>query len=271
MSNVPFTLMYEAFRCLVDDDRAGGQKAAAAITTLSQISQKGVEVNIAKAKKPEDKNDFRVVAQGATYEGTLGLDYDFAFNFMTPAQRDTVRRSLSAFASVGMTSIGCETLRTLHTGTSNWISWGCRALFVVSAIEGEPGYDPSTYKRFANAQANFIASMYPTGEAFEGWGKNFMFLEHMILIAKRDKNLPRLQHARLHLRAQYLQQLFPRLALALGKQLHLLRFAGRQRQQDCPPRGRGSCTTPFSRTTWPVTSFTATRFPATTRTSASRR
>ena len=168
--NVPFTLMYEAFRCLIDDDRVGGQKAAAAITTLSQISQKAVEANIAEAKKPADKNDFRVVAQGATYEGTVGLDYDFAFNFMTPAQRDTVRKSLSV-ASTGMTSIGCETLRTLHTGTSNWISWACRALFVVSAIEGEPGYDPSTYQRFANAQTNFIASMYPTGEAFEGWGR----------------------------------------------------------------------------------------------------
>ena len=188
-ANVPFTLMYEAFRCLIDDDKAGGQKVAAAITTLSRIVQKGVETNIAKAKKPEEKNDFRVVAQGATYEGTLGLDYDFAYNFMTPAQRDTVRRSLS-LASTGMTSIGCETLRTLHTGTSNWISWGCRALFVVSAIEGEPGYDANTYRRFANAQANFIASMYPTGEAFEGWGKNFMFLEHMILIAKRDRNFP---------------------------------------------------------------------------------
>ena len=187
--NVSYTLMYEAFRCLIDDDKAGGQKAAAAITTLSQISQKAVAANIAKAKKPEDKNDFRVVAQGATYEGTLGLDYDFAYNFMTPAQRDTVRRALS-FASAGMTGIGCETLRTLHTGTSNWISWGCRALFVVSAIEGEPGYDANTYRRFVNAQANFIASMYPTGEAFEGWGKNFMFLEHMILIAKRDKNFP---------------------------------------------------------------------------------
>ena len=187
--NVPYTMMYEAFRCLIDDDKVGGQKAAAAITTLSQITQKAVEASIAKAKNPSDKNDFRVVAQGQTYEGTLGLDYDFAYNFMTPAQRDTVRKSLSA-ASTGMTGIGCETLRTLHTGTSNWISWGCRALFVVSAIEGEPGYDADTYRRFANAQANFIASMYPTGEAFEGWGKNFMFLEHMILIAKRDKSFP---------------------------------------------------------------------------------
>jgi hypothetical protein len=187
--NVPFTMMYEAFRCLIDNDQVGGQKAAAAITTLSQISQKAVEANIAQAKKPADKNDFRVVAQGATYEGTLGLDYDFAFNFMTPAQRDTVRKSLSV-ASTGMTTIGCETLRTLHTGTSNWISWACRALFVVSAIEGEPGYDPSTYERFANAQANFVASIYPAGEAFEGWGKDFVFFEHMILIAKRDKLFP---------------------------------------------------------------------------------
>ena len=69
--NVPFTLMYEAFRCLIDDDQMGGQKAAAAITTLSQISQKAVEANIAQVKTGR-KERFRVVAQGATYEGTLG-------------------------------------------------------------------------------------------------------------------------------------------------------------------------------------------------------
>jgi len=106
---------------------------------------------------------------------------------MTGGQRNEVRKVL-VNCTAGMTGVGCETLRTLHTGTSNWISWGCRALFAICAIEGEPGYDAETYRRFANAQINFIASMYSTGEAFEGWGKNFMFLEHLVVIAKRDPN-----------------------------------------------------------------------------------
>jgi hypothetical protein len=93
-----------------------------------------------------------------------------------------------------MTGIGCETLGTLHTGTSNWISWGARALFAICAIEGEPGYDPATFRRFADAQINFINALHSTGEAFEGWGKNFMFLEHLVILAKRGEHLNILGH-----------------------------------------------------------------------------
>lgn len=193
-ANVPYTILYEAFRCLLDDDKEGGRKVAAAITTLSQIAQKSMDENLANPRNVASRNDARIISQGPTREFTLGLDYDFAYNFMTKEQRDTVRKVL-VNATAGMTGIGCETLRSLHTGTSNWISWGCRALFAICAIEGEPGYDKSTYDRFANAQTNFIASIYPTGEAFEGWGKNFMFLEHMVIIAKRDRNLNTLGHA----------------------------------------------------------------------------
>jgi hypothetical protein len=106
---------------------------------------------------------------------------------MTDEQRDQVRGVL-AEATQGMSGIGCETMHALSAGTSNWISWcSGRGLFPICAIEGEPGYDPETYRHFRDAQTTFIASMYPTGEAFEGWGKNFMFMEHMIIIAKRDR------------------------------------------------------------------------------------
>jgi hypothetical protein len=205
--DIPYTLMYEAFRCLVDNDAEGGKKVAAAFTTIAQIDEKELQANIASEKakfekakenkaksskpgpEPQDvSNDFRVVAQGPLQEGTLGLDYDFAYNWMTAAQRDIVRKTL-AEGSAGMTNIGDETLRALHAGTSNWVSWSNRLIFVVTAIEGEPGYDPATYHRCEDAQTNFISSIYPSGEAFEGWGKDFMFLEHMVIMAKRGKDL----------------------------------------------------------------------------------
>jgi hypothetical protein len=192
--NVPFTMLYEAFRCLVEDDKVGGQKVAAAITTLSQVTQRDFDANLANPRNANSKNDFQSVAKGPTFEGTLGLDYDFAYNFMTDDQRKTVRQVI-VNTTTGMTGLGCETLRTLHTGTSNWISWNARALFLICAIEGEPGYDKSTYDRFANSETNFIASMYPTGEAFEGWGKDFMFVEHMIIVAKRNPELSTLGYA----------------------------------------------------------------------------
>ncbi len=188
--NVAYCLMYEAFRCLIDDDAAGGQKVAAAITTLAGLAITEIAANRADPRNAASLNDARVISQGPTREFTLGLAYDFAYQFMTPDQRDATRKALVE-ATAGMTGIGCETLQALHSGTSNWISWGCRALFAICAIEGEPGYDPAAFNRFADAQINFINAMYPTGEAFEGWGKNFMFLEHMILLAKRgeDRNV----------------------------------------------------------------------------------
>ena len=91
---------------------------------------------------------------------------------MTPAQRDTVRKSL-ADPSAGMTSIGCETLRTLHTGTSNWIPGPAGCCSWSARLRASQDTTPNTYRRFANAQANFIASMYPTGEAFPGLGEKF--------------------------------------------------------------------------------------------------
>jgi hypothetical protein len=189
--NIVYTLMYEAFRCLVDDDKVGGQKVAAALTTIAQVESQRLDANIAKETAKGDKgapNDWRNVGQGPGQEGTIGIDYDFAYNWMTDAQRQTVREFLVK-DSAGMTNLGCETLHALHSGSSNWISWSNRLIFVVTAIEGEPGYDASTYRRCEAAQTNFINSMFPTGEAYEGWGKNFMFIEHMITMAKRGNDL----------------------------------------------------------------------------------
>jgi hypothetical protein len=193
-NNVAYCLMYEAFRCLVDKDEAAGRKVAASIATFSELTCKEIAANRANPRNAKSLNDARIITQGPSREFTLGLSYDFAYNFMTKSQRDKTRKALVE-TTAGMTGIGCETLGTLHTGTSNWISWGARALFAICAIEGEPGYDPGTFRRFADAQINFINSIYPTGEAFEGWGKNFMFLEHLVILAKRGENLNILGHS----------------------------------------------------------------------------
>jgi hypothetical protein len=193
-NNVVYCLMYESFRCLIDQDAEGGKRVAAAIATFSELVPKEIEANRANPRNAKSLNDARIITQGPSREFTLGLSYDFAYNFMTKDQRDKTRKALVE-VTAGMTGIGCETLGTLHTGTSNWISWGARMLFAICAIEGEPGYDPATFRRFADAQINFINSIYPNGEAFEGWGKNFMFLEHLVILAKRGEHLNILGHS----------------------------------------------------------------------------
>jgi hypothetical protein len=94
-----------------------------------------------------------------------------------------------AKGSAGMTFVGCETLRSLTTNTSNWSPWSARMLFLSCAIEGEDGHDPAAYERCVAAVTGNVGTIYSGGEAFEGWGKNFMFLEHLTIVAKRGKNL----------------------------------------------------------------------------------
>lgn len=190
------SVMHEAFRCLIEDDQAGGQRVAAAITTLARISR--IELEQAQQRptnsKEADRQERGVLPgwwgtpRGESYQGTIGLDYDFAHPFMTPAQRDEVRAFLAEHAR-GLTVMGAETLRTLHTGTSNWISWNNRFMFIACAIEGEPGDDPAARERVFRSQTNFIHSIFASGEAFEGWAKNFMMLEHLVIMAKRGWNL----------------------------------------------------------------------------------
>ena len=212
--SIGFIMMYEAFRCLIDNDQTAGKNVAAAITTLSRIADIQLSANIANDKSRYDKalenyqnalknppkngrtprspsdssHDWRVVGQGPSFEGELGLMYDFAHGFMTPGQRDTVRKFL-VHDTAGMTNQGGETLRALHCGPSNWISWSCRSLFPICAIEGEPGFDPAMQRQAMNAQLNFIHSMFASGEAFEGWGKDFIFFEHLVIMAKRGWNI----------------------------------------------------------------------------------
>jgi hypothetical protein len=214
--NLTYNLMYEAFRCLIDGDQEGGKKVAAAITTLARIDQREVEANIAKVKakmKPngegDQPNDFRVVAEGATQEGTLGLMYDFAYNWMTDAQRQIVRAAC-AKASFGMTNIGCQGLYGLTTNSSNWITWSARLIFPTLAIEGEPGYDPTTYERCVFAYRGVMTrGIFAGGEGYEGMGKFFTFNEHMMAMARRGENLLTTTHLRDAFHSYFIASLNP--------------------------------------------------------------
>jgi hypothetical protein len=204
-----FLLPYEAFRCLIDQDQEGGRRIAAALATVAPAMATKVRDNVVKAKDaytkaraaytaakeqgkpvvpPIDRaNDFNTVGLAATFQGTYGLAYDFAHGFMSEAQRAAVRRTL-ATATAGMTNIGCEAIPVLRA--SNHIPWENRLIEAVTAIEGEDGFDPTTYQRCVSAQTNFVTTgIFPSGEAFEGWAKSFMFLEHAIVMAKRGNDL----------------------------------------------------------------------------------
>ncbi len=205
-----FITVYEAFRCLIDNDETGGRRVAAVIASLAKITEREVTANVEKEKAKGEGAwmNFQHLAKGPSYQGTLGLMYDFAYNFMAPAQRDTVRQAISV-SHAGMTLIGAETLRSMHTNTSNWISWSSRMIFLAAAIEGEPGHDPEAYERVSDAMTGYISAYYDTGEAYEGWGKNFMFFEHLAIMGKRGKDVLAARDLRSVYQKYFLHAMFP--------------------------------------------------------------
>jgi hypothetical protein len=210
-ASIAYGVLYEAFRCLIDEDQDGMFKAAAAITTIARIDRRVLEESRAKmqAKGEREARDFEFVGQAATQEGTLGLMYDFAFNAMTPAQRDTVRETIAA-ASGGMTIIGAESLRTFNTAASNHIPWLARLIYLTASIEGEQGFDAASHRRALDAMKWFYGlGIFRSGDAYEGWGKNFLFAEHAWIAARHGEPIHASLGVRNAFRNYYIHALNP--------------------------------------------------------------
>lgn len=194
---IPYGTLYESFRCLIDNDKKGGLEVAKAITTIAKISYPLIENKCVEYKKknPSAKHyDFQYTAKVLSLQGSLGLMYDWAHKWMNPVQRNIVRDTI-ALASTNMTLIGAQTLRTPRSSSSNWVSWTSRLVSLLTAIEGEEGYDESSYKRCVYAMKWFYAlSVFPDGESMEGWGKQFMMGELAYMMARRGEPLMSLQN-----------------------------------------------------------------------------
>jgi hypothetical protein len=214
---------YEAFRCLIDNDEAGARKVSAALATLaiqesaaldedfakedmSNPRKSTANVNLAPGEKPfRDYQRTKTITQA----GMLGLAYDFVYNWMTDAQRDTVRATI-AKGSANMTAIGDEGLPAFPATTSNWIPMHMRLILLTLSIEGEPGYDPTTIQRCAAGYRNYLsAGFFPAGEMYESMGKNFICTENLAPIANRGDNLLALKQLRAQVDNYYLAAMDP--------------------------------------------------------------
>jgi len=181
----------EAYRCWIEDDREAGAELAKAI------------VNIAKAVKDKIEPGSHVGVIGAY---NMGFCYDFAFDFMTPEQRETVR---SVIAAVSRHKAHYGAYLAPEATTSNWCTLDSFLPLTLLAIEGEPGFNEGYYKGWVRAYHNFITyGWYPSGCPYEGLGKNYMFVTTVFALAKRGVNL--IGHP--HLRA-YATKFLPAITL----------------------------------------------------------
>ena len=216
-------IVYECFRCLIDDDEAGGKKAAAALTTLAELDAAALDEAFAQSDKkaaaasPADAakaavkpplRDFQETS-GLTQNGLLALGYDFAYPWLTADQRDAVRRTL-AKASAGMSILCAEGLPAFPANTSNWIPMHMRLILICCAIEGEEGSDPQTYRRCVAGYKRYLSvGLFPAGDTYESMGKNFLCAENLIPVANRGNNLLALKRVRAQIGGYYLHAMDP--------------------------------------------------------------
>ena len=144
----------EAFRCLINEDKAGGERAAAALTTYSKLVMQVLE-QVDKSPLNDDVWRARNTqpATGKWYDGQggrdivgyhlLGYAYDFTAPFMTEGQRAVTRKAISK-ATQGKLWMGARLPH--HFRDWNWVAIGLQSPLMALAIEGEEGYDPRVYK-----------------------------------------------------------------------------------------------------------------------------
>jgi hypothetical protein len=160
-----------AFYYFINDDIAGQEKAAAALTGFVAYSQHTTVhfVHIAYA-------------------------YDMLYNQMTVSQRDTVRAAIRNIVN-GHKHYGTYT--EAYATTGNWTSLDFFWPVSYMAIEGETDLDPITYDSAVRANRNFLTyGWYDDGAGWEGLGKNYQWVTALAAFARRGEDLIAHPHVR---------------------------------------------------------------------------
>lgn len=192
-------LEQEAFRCLIDDDAEGGRRVGAALATYASILEPLIVTSREKGRSaamnslPEDIRKELPIQEygpvmkelpGPVYQGqmSLGLAYDFAYNYMMDDQRSQVRSLLAA---------STRDLRTFGMGITgllqgNWQPFHWQGAVNALAIEGEEGSDPRVVKAFIQAVDTYAHYFFTrAGSPTEGLGKGTLGTWAFPLAAKR--------------------------------------------------------------------------------------
>ena len=195
-------IVLESLDALITEDGARGRAAATALTTYVDIISPDV---LASLEAPLGDDVFRARAAGPSTGPTnarvevrnsmgyqfVGYGYDFAYPYMTPAQRDRVRSLISSFTR-GHVWMGAELPH--HFRNWNWIAIGLQVPVLSLAIEGEAGYDPRVYRLGVQIARDYLAyGISPQGVSTEAVGYTQFGLTwanpFIVAAARRGDNL----------------------------------------------------------------------------------
>ncbi|MEI6077690.1 MAG: LamG-like jellyroll fold domain-containing protein, partial [Verrucomicrobiota bacterium] len=193
-------LSYECFRCLIDNDAAGGAKAGAALATIADEAYAEIAAL--------HSSDWRNVNSLLIHYQFMAYAYDFDYNFMTPEAQAAVRRAL-ALATADQWSIGMDALPAPEANTSNWINNnGLYLLLNALAIEGETGYDTNCLPRLEACYDRFFSiDCFADGALYEGMGKGSIYGETLIVLGKRGILTGATTAAKNYIRQLFLQSM----------------------------------------------------------------
>lgn len=142
------------------------------------------------AKKYEVKNMYNA---SPSHSMSIGLEYDYAYPFMTETQRDEVRDAIAQWTAGRYTSfmeMPDHYLINNHWGFA--MNWWVASL----AIEGEKGWDPRVGKVGADKVYAYVtSSLSPDGMMFEGQKPN---LPPYPMLATMRRNRDLAKHPHLH-------------------------------------------------------------------------
>jgi len=174
-------LPFEAFRCLVDDDAAGGKRLAAALATIARCLQ-------AEMPRWTATDDWQRIYWFLSSD-SLGLAYDWAYRWMTEGQRAVVRKTIAHIVR-GKRYIGLDHLPAFPGNTSNWNIIHANLLPMALAIEGEEGCDPAVYARIVEGLRKWVyVASGPQGAPFEGLAKSTYAPQWLLPLARRGEPL----------------------------------------------------------------------------------
>jgi hypothetical protein len=151
---VPLVLNLEGFYALIEEDSAKAAEVAQALVTT---------VNILNDTIPTSTN-----LKGAFGSElfTLGYCYDFIYNYMTEAQRSTVRSYISSITTGKLLPV--STNPDPRLSRDNIAPVGTQWALLALAIEGETGYDPNVYSQAVKTMHTYFRyGLYDTGAPTE--------------------------------------------------------------------------------------------------------
>jgi len=194
----PECLTTMALYCLLTGDDAHGKQAATAIANYYKLREPLIDSWCAMSDS--EFGDAQNNGNGATtaWRGihglvahmNLGLALDFGGKWMTPEQKDTMRRVI-AKATYGRRAYGEDS--TVRFRDVNWVGWDLPQFIALTAIEGLEGFDREAWESGRDTVRAFCDfGIDDSGVVFESNGKtpgSFQFITlSLVASARRGEN-----------------------------------------------------------------------------------